>query len=436
MNIDFKSRFRNNFFAQSANKLFLIIQNIALVPLFIKEWGIEYYGDWIVISSIPFLLSAIDLGIGSSCANYFSINWIKEKKGCAASFLKTSIISIIGLSIIATVAILILSITGILDVLIKTESFSKDEKTLLIILFALSIFCTFLSQTFAGCFRVAKKFHLYIHFQNVQILAYIIITTLLLTHGYEALHVALALLFSQTTRLFLSISGIKYYNIKQHLKDSSFAKEKLSQIISKGIKLTIEPLAQSSYLQGSIIILNNLGTSESVVLWSTIRTISRTCTQFSRAISLSSEPEIQMEFFSNQTKNASILLKKTLRLGLTGYTIAAVALTTFGNELYAIWVRNELIIPNSCLTLIIISLLPNTIWIVSSVVQRALNKPEKLAVANIAAALTALILTYFLTPRFGLLGVVVSALLYDIIMILLIYPESKSLIENGAEKCK
>ena len=46
-----------------------VLVQLASIPLFLRYWGIERYGEWLILSAIPSYLALSDLGFGSAAAN-------------------------------------------------------------------------------------------------------------------------------------------------------------------------------------------------------------------------------------------------------------------------------------------------------------------------------------------------------------------------------
>ena len=68
-----KDRFINaviaNLFSQGANILIQILS----IPLFIKYWGIDIYGDWLILITIPAYLSISDFGFTTISGNLMAL---------------------------------------------------------------------------------------------------------------------------------------------------------------------------------------------------------------------------------------------------------------------------------------------------------------------------------------------------------------------------
>ena len=75
-----KSQIFKNYTSLSLNHGANILLNILLVPLFLKFWDISTYADWILISTIPAILSLGELGLTSYGSNSIVILYNKKKK--------------------------------------------------------------------------------------------------------------------------------------------------------------------------------------------------------------------------------------------------------------------------------------------------------------------------------------------------------------------
>ena len=60
----------------------VIIQLIS-IPLLLAYWGVNLYGEWLLLSAIPVYLSMSDLGFGSVAANQMTMLMAKGDKKSA-----------------------------------------------------------------------------------------------------------------------------------------------------------------------------------------------------------------------------------------------------------------------------------------------------------------------------------------------------------------
>lgn len=74
MKVNFLSIYKN----LGANSLgFLINLTIQFlsVPIFIKYWGVEMYGEWLVLTAVSSYFAMTDMGLSTVTSNEFSISF-------------------------------------------------------------------------------------------------------------------------------------------------------------------------------------------------------------------------------------------------------------------------------------------------------------------------------------------------------------------------
>ena len=69
-----------NYTSLSLNHGVIILLNILFVPLFLTFWDVSTYADWILISTIPAILTLGELGLTSYGSNLIVILYNQKKK--------------------------------------------------------------------------------------------------------------------------------------------------------------------------------------------------------------------------------------------------------------------------------------------------------------------------------------------------------------------
>ena len=95
-----KDRFINaviaNLFSQGANILIQILS----IPLFIKYWGIDIYGDWLILITIPAYLSISDFGFTTISGNLMAMEVARNQRKNALVTFQSTIFLLLIISII------------------------------------------------------------------------------------------------------------------------------------------------------------------------------------------------------------------------------------------------------------------------------------------------------------------------------------------------
>ena len=119
MNIIKKNLLKNSL-ATGTQKVVALMDSLLLVPFFISNWGVAYYGEWLTLTVIPTVLSLSNLGIGTAASNRFVLNYGAETKKKAEDIFKT------GFAIVTFVMICGIVISAfVLFILNEFEVFEK-----------------------------------------------------------------------------------------------------------------------------------------------------------------------------------------------------------------------------------------------------------------------------------------------------------------------
>ena len=102
-----------NFASLSLNHGVIIIIHLVLVPLFLTFWNLDIYADWILISTIPGLLSIGQFGLTSYGLNLVVIEYKQNRKN-KANFVCQNIVYFVS-TIIFSCALILLLLNYIFD---------------------------------------------------------------------------------------------------------------------------------------------------------------------------------------------------------------------------------------------------------------------------------------------------------------------------------
>ena len=100
MNKSLKSRLSKGLAAQGFARAVQIILRLGEVPLLLHFWGMQLYGEWLILSTIPAYLAMSDMGFtGTACRDMGIKVGANDRRGALATF-QSSWLLILGLSFI------------------------------------------------------------------------------------------------------------------------------------------------------------------------------------------------------------------------------------------------------------------------------------------------------------------------------------------------
>ena len=190
------------------------------------------------------------------------------------------------------------------------------------------------------------------------------------------------------------------------------------------------PAGNSLSLQGITIAVSAVLGPVAVVVFSTLRTLTRFASSgiHSRNRNLA---QISAAFGRGNGLLARNIHRCACQASL-GLSIAAILfLAIFGDAIYGRWTHHKVAMDHGLFHLLLIEALASSFWFTSAIVSMACNRHEKQAIVYLAATALSLPTAYVLMSRFGLTGAGVSLLLVDLCMIGYVLSHSLALLQDN-----
>lgn len=416
-----------NGLAQITQKVIRVLDQLFLVPFFLLYWGAPYYGEWLTLSIIPSMLGFSDLGVGTSAGNSFILAYASGDKQQAANIRKSG-------TIVISVTILIGFILTI-SILFACNHFKLFEKTLissdeaiksvsLLMMARLLYFFNYLSE---GFFRGARKAALGAFMYSGYSLMNIVVGMFALLSGCSVVGYA----FSQfvVSILYTTI----YWNVGNRLVDlkgykGCFVITDVKNILTKGLGYMMNPIWNSLFFQGSTFIVRVVLGAESVAVFNTMRTACRSVGQMFNVVNASVLPELQYEYGKGNVQVVHRLFRISILISIFIGIIGSIFLCLFGWDIYNMWTQSVLPVSKEIWFTFVIGILFNGVWWTAIVAYSVTNQPYHFGVASIFTACLSLVMNYVLSIYLGLWGAVLGTVLFDLIMMLYILPDSCHLL--------
>ncbi|MCF0190500.1 MAG: hypothetical protein HUJ96_04475 [Marinilabiliaceae bacterium] len=400
-------------------KLVRVLDQLLLVPFFLTQWGAEYYGEWLTLTIIPSILAFSDLGVGTAAGNGFVLAYTKGDKQRAADISKCGLL-------IASVAVM-LGMLITVGVLLSGDYFGLFDKSLIdaheamlaVSLLMASRLSGFFAQLIEGYFRAARKAPMAVLFHIGYGLLTICVSIIVLYAGCGVVGYSLSVLVAHIVYSFVYfIYGRSLVDFEKCRGVVRFAE--LKGLMLKGLGYLADPIWQAIYFQGSTFVVRIVLGPASVAMFNTVRTVCRSVNQLFSIVNFGVFPEMQYEYGRGNLPIVQRLFRVSILVSLVIALCGFVVLLFAGPYIYNLWTHNELIVPSDVWLVFMLGVVLNAIWWTAMVVYRVTNKPYHFAVVATIMASLSVGMSYILAGFFGLLGVALGALLFDVVMVLFV----------------
>ena len=412
-------------------KVVRIAEQLLLVPFFLTQWGVAYYGEWLTLSIIPSVLALSDLGIGSAISNSFTLCYASGDKKTSASSIKNGLmVTTFALLLGLMITVVVMSCGNYWHLFDK--SCVDYRSALLTVLFLmLARLVAFYNQMAEGFYRASRKAALGTFINSLHRVLNLIASAVCLLVGMTMVKLAFVLLLLALAftpfyylfgRRFVSFDGEK------GCLDASLIKD----MVKKGFGYMATPIWQSIYFQGSTFVVRVVIGVEAVAMFNTVRTVCRSVNQMYSIINGSIFPELQYEYGRGNMSVVRRVFSFSVRLSMVLGLLGGVFLAIFGLDLYGWWTKSMIDVPIDVWYVFLVGVFLNAVWWTAVVVYRMTNQPYHFAVASLLMSTVSVGMSYVLAQWCGMIGVVIGAVLFDLVMAIYVLRDSCSMLGISA----
>lgn len=416
-----------NGLAQITLKVIRVLEQLLLIPFFLSAWGAAYYGEWITLSIIPTVLTFTNFGFGSAVSNSFVLAYTGGDKQKAADINKNGILVVGGSIVIGGIITAVILLGGSYFHVFENSLIPIHEAILAIALLMTGRLISFYHLLIEGYYRGARK-------AVLSGFLYAGCSAVNLVVGFCVLYGEGGIVEYAFSQFFVTVAfTIVYFVIGRRLVNlkgyqGRYILSDIKQIASKGMGYMMDPVWQCIYFQGTTLVVRLTLGPEAVAAFNTIRTACRSVSQIFSMVNGSIFPELQYEYGQGNMNMVHRLFRVSLLSSIIVGLIGTIFLSLFGLSVYNMWTQSQLSVPSEVWNTFVISILFNAVWWTAMVAYPVTNKPYHFALASITTACLSVVVSYILSIYLGLWGAALGAMLFELVMMLYVLPDSCHLL--------
>ncbi len=409
----------------------MVLIRLVQVPLLLLYLGVEDYGRWLVISSLPSWLSLANMGFGSVAANEMTMAVAAGDVTKARSLFSTAMALIVGIGLIGFVFTALLAPFLPWADLLMVSSARHTELAFSLFWLVMSVFISFSGELYSGRFRAAQKAHMGMLISSIKPWISLLLLFIVLNFTTSFAYIAFASFCSILLHLFLlgwlSRRAMPALSFSTQLVERKWFKG----LFRKGVAFQAFPLGNALLFQGNLLVVQALLGPAAVALFGTARTLVRSVNQVIGLINHAIWPELSYLYGGGDMLRTARLHRIGVALSVAVACAGVLVLALLGSHIYEFWVGKTIELPRHLLLLFLLPIPFNALWITSSVVHSACNQHEGLAKRYLLASSLSIVFCMLLSYVQGIEGAALSTLVADIVLIPYVFNRSLQLTQDS-----
>ena len=355
-------RIISGFIANGYSQGVTIFSQVILVPFFIANWGVQLYGDWLILIALPMYIALSDMGFSSAAASKMCMLAGKGRdKEVMTTFVSAwylAILLAIALSMLLFLMFYVLQITGTYKFTVITPDTARAGFSLYVVY----VFLTVLCASIAAVYKYTQRYSLNVYINNTTRLFESISTVILLLLKQDLIAVILCMILIRFFGLYILVLVAKKFVPFFSLGPTYFSLRKIRELTSSSLHFSLFSTAINLFPQAFLIALGNTFSSHVVVGYTMVKTLSRFGFQVLNSYNSSLTVEISHLTGKKDWGKIFSLIEKSFQ-----YFIAfAVAYVLIGlniaDDIFRMWSRQHFEIDHVLFFLVSATSLTQSIW--------------------------------------------------------------------------
>ncbi len=421
--------------ANVIDRITMVLIQLLLIPVLATNWGLERFGGWAMLITVPALLALSDLGFSSAATARMTMEAARGEWSAARTTMRsaTQVVVLACTIIITVVTLIILALPE--SILYKVHRTSNLETRWAITLLSFYACLVMISALFIGFLRSNQKFAFGAILSTVTsilengFLVFVVVGGHGIGVGAGALVAGRCLGLLAT---FITANNLRTGMLPGLTGGSSKVRQEL---LGPSLAAMAIPVASALLLQGTVVALGLTAGAALVPAFVAARTLSRFSLQGAQVFTTPLMPEFAAaEAHSDRRQVMRLVLLVFVSGTLIALPFAAV-LALAGPWIIEIWSHQTIHASSSLMVIIAVSSMCGGIWNPLSNLIFAINRQSEFALAYAMLSAMAVGLTLALGARFGNMAAALALAFVDIAMLIVVARFAfKNWLEPGSAK--
>ena len=350
-----KTRLRHAVSASAFGPFVSVFVQLVSVPLLLKSWGAERYGEWLLLSAVPSYLSMSDFGFATAAANQMTMQVAAGNRPAAVQTFQSMLALLSSIAAVAFALAAIAARSLPVGPLLHIRSLRPAEIASVLLILSVysltSLHCGLMSAGFRCDGNYARGVVMQTGTRLCENLALI-----------SAVFFGSGVLKASWALLLVRLAGTVWMAIQLHRRSpwlslgvTHASPRVIRRLFAPAVSFMAIPIGNGLSLQGTILVVGHVLGPVAATAFSTIRTLTRFGLQFTDIVKNGVWPEISVAFGKSDLALARRLYQTATQLTFWTSIAGATVLYFAGERIFHLWTHGRVGFDAKVFTILLIS---------------------------------------------------------------------------------
>jgi O-antigen/teichoic acid export membrane protein len=383
----------------------IVVAQIVQVPLFLACWGVDKYGEWLVITGVPMIFGLADMGVAQASASKCTMEAGAQHWAAARNTLQTSRLYTSVVALLLVVVSLGLAVFIDWSAVLHLDGLSRYEASVVFVLVS-SYWAVMLQGGFLGVWlKASGQMPTHALIEGSARIMDTAVIAIALCLGWSFIGAAVALLVGAVLLRLLHAYFASRHAMPELSRFGSASGSQLREIFRPSFGFIGLSLTQALTTQGGLQILNQIASQQAVVVFNTTRIFARLIIHIGAIANNAMRPELSRIIGSGRPATAARFTRRITLLSSGIALITFCVFIVFGPALISFWSTGKVMVGHWLIAVVGLHAFINVCWYVPLSALMASNQHTSHAFIYLASAVIAgcawIVLRNVLPPMIG-----------------------------------
>ena len=376
-------------------QLLSVLSRIILPPMFLKSWGVDVYGEWLLITAAVANLALSEVGGNVYITNRLTQFYAKGEIKAFRSTLQTALVVFLTWPAVMFLIFLLLVTIVPLGSILGLRFINEELLRIVAVVLAFQILVEIPKGLILGVFRATDNLPRGVMLANYVLLIQLVFVGSGLWLGGDIIAIAVLQIIPIIFIIIFTIFEINKKFPDSHLFSFEFFNLDIAkQFFLPSVHFFLIQISQVLSTQGPVMVIGLLLGSGQVVLFVTMRMLSNIIKSVLNLLSHAAWPDMTKFEAEHNDLKLTTLFKALLRTVIALMIVVVTVLTCLGRAIYDAWLGETELYDQTVMNLFLLLLVLQVFSAVYGNLLMATNKHRGLAAVMLASSIVSIFFAY------------------------------------------